>query len=194
MTETLHVHEPEQTDDVLYCTVHPDRETTLRCNKCGRPMCPECAVLTPVGYRCRECVRGIQSGYYKASQNDYVLIFAVCAGLTGVAAAIFSAINLGLLFTLILALPLGGAIAEAGLRLTSRRRGRQSANIAALGAVVGGLLGGAVRILLVYGSVMSRARVPVVNFLLQTVTSDLSLLLFVGLAAAAVYGRFKLRT
>lgn len=194
MTETPHVHEAEKTDDVLYCTVHPDRETTLRCNKCGRPMCPECAVLTPVGYRCRECVRGIQSGYYKASQNDYVLIFAVCAGLTGVAGAIFSAINLGLLFTLILALPLGGAIAEAGLRLTSRRRGRQSANIAALGAVVGGLLGGVVRILLVYGSAMSRARVPVVNFLLQTVTSDLSLLLFVGLAAAAVYGRFKLRS
>jgi len=181
-------------EEILHCTVHPDRETTLRCNKCDRPMCPECAVLTPVGYRCRECVRGIQSGYYKATQTDYATIFAVCAGLTGVAAAIFSAINLGLLFTLILALPIGGMIAEGALRFTSRRRGRQSANIAVGGAVAGGLMGGVVQILLVYGGAVSRARVPVINFLLQSVTSDLSLLLFVGLAAAAVYGRFRMRS
>ena len=47
-------------DGLTYCEVHPDRETSLRCNKCGRLMCTECAVLTPVGYRCRECVRGQQ--------------------------------------------------------------------------------------------------------------------------------------
>jgi hypothetical protein len=192
MTQTDQIH--EQTDETLYCTVHPDRETTLRCNKCGRPMCAQCAVLTPVGYRCRECVRGIQSGYYKATQNDYILIFAVCAGLTGVGAAIFSAINLGILFTLIPALPIGGAIAEAALRFTSRRRGRQSATIAAAGAVVGGLVGAVVLFLIMYGSALSGARVPIVNLLFQRVIGDISLLLFVGLAAAAVYGRFKMRS
>lgn len=187
MTQTTQTQ--EQTDEILHCTVHPDRETTLRCNKCGRPMCPQCAVSTPVGYRCRECVRGIQSGYYKATQNDYIIIFAVCAGLTGVGGAIFSAINLGLLFTLILALPIGGAIGEAALRFTSRRRGRQSANIAAAGAVVGGLLGGVVQFLLAYG-----ASSQVMDVLFQRVVGDISLLLFVGLAAAAVYGRFKMRS
>lgn len=185
----------ETEDEILYCTVHPDRATTLRCNKCGRPMCAKCAVLTPVGYRCHECVRGIQAGYYKATQNDYLIIFAVCAGLTGVGAAIFSAIHLGLLFTFILALPLGGAIGEGALRLTSRRRGRQSAYIAAAGAVIGGLLGGVIRVLLAYGSQLSRMDgSEVVNALFQLMTRDLSLLLFVGLAAAAVYGRFKLRS
>ena len=49
------VNEPDVTDEVTYCAVHPDRETGLRCNKCGRLMCAECAVPTPVGYRCREC-------------------------------------------------------------------------------------------------------------------------------------------
>ncbi len=194
MNEITEIHEPEETDEILHCTVHPDRETTLRCNKCGRPMCPECAVQTPVGYRCRECVRGIQSGYYKATQTDYTVIFAICAGLTGIAAAIISAINLGILFALILALPIGGGIAEGALRLTSRRRGRQSAKIAAAGAVVGGLLGGAVRLLLVYGGALSRARVPVASFLFQNVLGDISLLIFVALVAAAVYGRFKMRT
>ena len=123
MNPTQQVQETEDDSEaVLYCTIHPDRETTLRCNKCGRPMCVKCAVSTPVGYRCRECVRGIQAGYYKATNNDYIVIFAACAGLTLVAGAIASAINLGILFTLILAIPIGGGIGELALRITSRRR------------------------------------------------------------------------
>ena len=39
--------EPES----LTCANHPDRETLLRCNKCGKPICISCAVRTPVGYR-----------------------------------------------------------------------------------------------------------------------------------------------
>src|SRR5215813_8342333 len=97
---SLQLRNVDPDEETLYCTIHPDRETTLRCNKCGRPMCAQCAVQTPVGYRCRECVRGIQAGYYKATQSDYIVIFAVCAGLTAVAAAILSAISLGILFTL----------------------------------------------------------------------------------------------
>src|SRR4051794_38145004 len=155
MNPTEHIHTPETQDEVLYCTVHPDRETTLRCNKCGRPMCPECAVSTPVGYRCRECVRGIQAGYYKATDRDYAVIFAVVGGLTLVAAGIMSAINIGILFSLILALPVGGGIAELGLRITSRRRGRLTAKVAAAAVIVGGLLGGVIQILLLYGGVIS---------------------------------------
>ncbi|MEP7290793.1 MAG: B-box zinc finger protein [Chloroflexota bacterium] len=186
----------EQTtaDEILYCTVHPDRETTLRCNKCGRPMCTKCAVPTPVGYRCRECVRGIQDNYYTATRNDYIVIFAACAALTGVAAAIISAIGLGLLFALILGLPLGGVIAEAGLRVTSRRRGRQSATIAAAGAVVGGIIGGLIQLLLAFGPRLSRSRTPVFELLFQRLTSDFGLIVFIIVAAVAVYGRFKMRS
>ena len=196
MTDTPHVHEPEEAEETLYCTVHPDRATTLRCNKCGRPMCPECAVPTPVGYRCKECVRGIQDGYYKATQTDYALIFGVCAGLTAVAGAIISAINFGLLFSLILGLVAGGGIGEVALRLTSRRRGRQSANIAAAGAVIGGLIGGVVQFLLYYAQFAGRRGVPdlTLDLIFQRLTGDLGLLVFVGLVAAAVYGRFKLRS
>ncbi len=181
-------------EEVLYCTVHPDRETTLRCNKCGRPMCTQCAVLTPVGYRCKECVRGIQDGYYTASQADYGIIFAACAGLTAVAAGIIAAIGLPLLFSIILGLPLGGVIAEAGLRVTSRRRGRQSAKIAAAGAVVGGLVGAAAQTLLVYGPRLADANIAVVDFLMRRMTGDLGLLVFIVIAAVAVYGRFKMRS
>ena len=201
MTETEHIHDPETQDEVLYCTVHPDRETTLRCNKCGRPMCAQCAVSTPVGYRCRECVRGIQAGYYKATQTDYLIIFAACAGLTLVAGAIMSALNLGLLFGLLLALPVGGGIAELGLRVTSRRRGRQSANIAVAGAIIGGLVGGFIRTFLYYQGLMASAgvraaqlRTPVLNLVFTATLSDIGLLVFVGVVAVVVYGRFKMRS
>jgi len=37
------------------CAYHPDVETLLRCSRCGKPICPRCAVRTPVGMRCPTC-------------------------------------------------------------------------------------------------------------------------------------------
>ena len=39
----------------MNCYRHPKVETSLRCSRCEQPICANCAVLTPVGYRCREC-------------------------------------------------------------------------------------------------------------------------------------------
>lgn len=39
------------------CYRHPDRHTRLRCASCGRPICPECSIDTPVGQKCPECAR-----------------------------------------------------------------------------------------------------------------------------------------
>jgi len=67
------------TEEITYCEVHPDRETGLRCNKCGRLMCAECAVTTPVGYRCRECVRQHEDKFFTGTTTDYLIVFAVSA-------------------------------------------------------------------------------------------------------------------
>jgi membrane associated rhomboid family serine protease len=40
------------------CYRHPGRETGVSCNRCDRPVCPECRVDAAVGFQCRECVRG----------------------------------------------------------------------------------------------------------------------------------------
>lgn len=195
------------TDETTYCAVHPDRETTLRCNKCERYMCVDCAVQTPVGYRCKECVRGIQDKYYKASNNDYVILAAVCLALGGAAGAILQSINIGILFSLILGLPVGGGIAEVALRAIQRRRGRQSAIVAAAAAVIGGLVGAGVAGYLTfmnnYNQALQQLQVrgggdvfvtsPSLNDILMYAFGDLSLLLFIGLVAFAVYGRFKMR-
>lgn len=43
--------------ETLRCRKHPNRETVLRCGKCGDPICTECTIQTPVGARCRECAQ-----------------------------------------------------------------------------------------------------------------------------------------
>jgi hypothetical protein len=52
--------EAPSTDEVR-CSYHPNTFTRLRCSRCGKPICPQCAVRTPVGLRCPECagVRGL---------------------------------------------------------------------------------------------------------------------------------------
>jgi len=133
---------PVTDSDTLHvCAVHPDRETELRCNKCGRFMCPECVVSTPVGYRCRECVRGIQDRFFTATRADYAVVLITAAGLAAVAAAAARLINLPLLFAIILGLPLGGLISEAARRVIQRRRGRSLGEVITAGIVIGGLAG-----------------------------------------------------
>ncbi len=43
--------------DVRVCYRHPDRETGVSCSSCGRPICHECMIAAPVGFRCPDCVR-----------------------------------------------------------------------------------------------------------------------------------------
>jgi membrane associated rhomboid family serine protease len=49
------VSDPTQTEN--RCYRHPDRETFVRCQRCGRPICGECQTIAPVGVHCPECVR-----------------------------------------------------------------------------------------------------------------------------------------
>ncbi len=166
---------PTLIEELTYCAVHPDRETGLQCNKCGRYMCVDCAVRTPVGYRCRECVRGIEDKFFNARPSDGMIVFAVCSVL-GIVAGFLIRLVPFLLFAILLAAPAGGAISEAALRLTGRRRGRQTAIIAAAGTAVGCL-----------------APLLVTLLLRGRLVPDISLLLFAAIATAAVFGRFKMR-
>jgi len=180
---------PSLMDDTTYCEVHPDRETSLRCNKCGRLMCVQCAVRTPVGYRCRECVRGHEDKFFNANSTDQIIAFTTSAVLAGVATAIMHSVGF-ILFALILGLPAGGIIAEAALRVIKRRRGRYSGYVAAAGAAVGALVGLAlVTIGPIYAQLGSRA----LSLLPRIMGGDIGTLIFAGLMVFAVYGRFRMR-
>ncbi len=174
-------------EQLTYCEVHPDRETSLRCNKCNRLMCPDCAVSTPVGYRCKQCVRQQDDKFFTAGQNDYVVIAAVCAILSGVATAIIQQIGIPLLFIIFAAIPVGGAIAELALRLTKRRRGRQSAKIAAASVVVGAIIG------MLVPTIIRYQMFPPIELIWIMFVADFRLILFVGIIAYFAYSRFKMR-
>lgn len=173
-----HEHQSLLTDheEATFCTVHPDRETGLRCNKCGRYMCAECAVLTPVGYRCRECVRQHEDRFFAGTTLDYVIVFATGAILTAVALGLMFLVGVlsWLLFVIILSIPLGGAVGETALRLTKRRRGRYSGYVGAAGVVAGGVV-----FMVLTGWIL----LPL-NFWLNPA-------LFIGIAAMTAYGRFR---
>ena len=79
--------------ETLFCYVHPTRETALRCNNCERPICVSCAVRTPTGYRCKECVRNRQKTFDTAEWYDYALGFGVAAFLSGVGAFLVTLIG-----------------------------------------------------------------------------------------------------
>jgi membrane associated rhomboid family serine protease len=40
-----------------FCYRHPDRQSFILCQRCGRTICPECQTQAPVGVHCPECVR-----------------------------------------------------------------------------------------------------------------------------------------
>lgn len=47
---------PQAQPQVPVCPRHPDREAYVRCQRCGRPTCPECQRPAAVGIQCVDCV------------------------------------------------------------------------------------------------------------------------------------------
>ncbi|HSB03066.1 MAG TPA: hypothetical protein VLE49_20615, partial [Anaerolineales bacterium] len=127
----------------LYCYVHPNRETSLRCNNCNRPICAACAVRTPTGYRCRECVKGQLRVFDTSQWYDYILGFAVAAVLSGVAAFLVTLIGrIGFLgwFLIAAGAPTAAVAITEGVRaVTGRRRSRPLFITVVVGVVLGAL-------------------------------------------------------
>ena len=127
----------------LYCYVHPDRETSLRCNRCERPICAQCAVRTPTGYRCRECVREQKKVFDTAEWYDYMSGFIIAAILSGVASFLVTLIGgIGFIgwFLIIIAGPVAGVtIAEAVRYVIRRRRAKPLYYTVVAGVIIGAL-------------------------------------------------------
>ena len=157
-------------DEIHYCAVHPERDTGLRCNRCERYMCVDCARRTPVGYTCRECVRGHENRFYQGTLLDYALVAAVSA--LGGAIVAGASLFLGgfLILGFILAPAIGGGAAQLALQATGRRRGRQSGYVCAGAMLTGGISAS----LALTGGV------------------GLFSLLYLALACSAAFARFKI--
>lgn len=133
----------ESTTITLYCYVHPNRETSLRCNNCDRPICASCAVRMPTGYRCRECVKGHQQIFNTAEWYDYIIGFVAAAFLSGIASFLVTLVGgIGFFgwFLIAIGSPTAGAlVAEAVRYVLRKRRARNLFITVAVGVVVGAL-------------------------------------------------------
>lgn len=136
---------PVQTaETTLYCYRHPTVATTLRCNRCERPICTKDAILTPTGYRCPECIHQQQKVFDTAVWYDYILGFGIAFILSLVASLLFALAGawLGIFgfIVVILGGPVaGGIIAEAVRFVINRRRARSLFVTIGVGAVLGAL-------------------------------------------------------
>lgn len=134
---------PTAADQVLTCANHPDTETTLRCNRCGKPVCVRCVELTEVGYRCKECIREQQNVFFTAEVKDYFVLAIVSFVLAALATPVIELLLglLGLFFGIILAVFLGPAVGGAAAtiirRSVGRRRGRHMGVVAIVAIILG---------------------------------------------------------
>jgi hypothetical protein len=169
-----------KSEGTLYCVNHPKTETRLRCNRCGNPICPKCAVRTPVGFRCKQCIKGQQAIFYSATLLDYV--FAVVIGLVAATIAAFIIGAVGLFFAFFLAPVAGGIIAEVVRWATGRRRGRWVWLVVSACIVVGALLAA-------FGPMLTFLLLPEARMAL--LTALLTHGLYVVLAIGVVYARLR---
>ena len=122
------------TDQPLYCAYHPNRSTSLRCNRCGQPICVSCAVLTPVGYRCKVCIRQQQKIFETAYWYDFLIAPVVAGVICGVGSLLGSILGI---FVIFVAAIVGSLAARAVQAAVRHRRSRYLWVTAAVGAVLG---------------------------------------------------------
>ncbi len=165
-----------------FCVNHPQTETYLRCNKCGKPVCMKCVQRTPVGYRCNECLGMQRAGYYTATTLDY-LIASVIAIVLGAIGGFFMSLISFWLVAIFVGPIAGGIISEAIRRVISKRRGRYLALVSTIALVVG-----AVIVLLAPALPFALAGRPEI---LVRASVNIGFWIFLALATSTVYARLR---
>lgn len=137
------LYTPDNSTYELFCYRHPNRSTALRCYSCGNPICSQCAIKTPVGYRCPDCIREAESVFFNAKAVDYIIAPIVSLPLSllaGFLVSLFSGSFLFILITVFVSGIVGGFIGRVTKAAVGRRRGRYLPHIVAATVILGGLI------------------------------------------------------
>lgn len=123
----------------MRCASHPDIETSLRCGKCGKLICPKCMVQTPIGARCPDCAGLNKLPTYVVSTRYYLKAIGASLGMAMVCGAAWGAIEWVVpffSFNLLLAPAAGYAIGEVIGISVNRKRGMGLAILAGITVVI----------------------------------------------------------
>ncbi len=135
----------------LTCANHPTRETMLRCNRCEKPICNHCAVHTPTGYRCKQCVNAQKKIFNTAEWYDYIIgisvtsVLSLGASLLVILASYLTAFVpfFSLFLTAIVAIAIANSAASLTGKLVKRfisgRRSKSLFAVSTIGVVLGAL-------------------------------------------------------
>lgn len=129
MEEPQAQEQPEPQSEPEYhrghCAFHPNVETRLACGKCGQYICPRCIVQTPVGARCRDCVKMTRHPTFDITPSYYLR-----TSLTGGVVALVGGLLWGLVLSLhvpflpwLSAFGVGYLVGEAVSVSSNRKRG-----------------------------------------------------------------------
>jgi hypothetical protein len=125
---------------VLTCANHPQVETTLRCSRCEKPICVKCAVASPTGYKCRECVKGIQKTFETTEWYDYPLSITLAIVISFLGSVVIGMFGFFTIIITIFGAPIiGRIIAEAVRSVTKKRRSLRLFKIVAISAALGAM-------------------------------------------------------
>jgi hypothetical protein len=161
---------PALAEGLAFCVNHPTEETGLRCNRCGDPICARCAVHTPVGYRCKNCIKEQQTAFYTGLPVDYI-IAAVVSFPLAIAGAFITALLGWFLFAIFIGPAAGALVADLSWRAVGRRRSRYLWLVVCASIVVATFA----------------VAVFWVGYLFH-----IGLIIYVALAVSAAYGRLRL--
>jgi hypothetical protein len=129
---------PAAWPDPDHCANHPDRETRVQCSSCGKPICPDCMVYSPVGIKCRECARLPKSALIRLKPERWVKAIAAALAVgTGAGLGYYLLLSgVGFFFfAYFAAIGIGYLVGEAVLRAAGYYHGRETALIALGGTV-----------------------------------------------------------
>lgn len=133
------------TQSPTVCYRHPQKETSLRCNRCEKYICAQCARRTPTGYRCPDCIKEQSKVFNTAEWYDYVTGFFTALVLSMISTWLMKLISgFGGFFFIFIIFAIstgaGALIAEIVRKVIGKRRAKPLFITVAAAVALGGLL------------------------------------------------------
>ncbi|HLI48158.1 MAG TPA: hypothetical protein VKV18_05635 [Chthonomonas sp.] len=127
----------------LRCHCRHHEITSLRCARCGVPICPHCSVVYPAGMLCKQCAKPSRAARLQLQPQEFILALVagttvsyVAAWLLLLAEGLLISVHLGFL-AIFLAFFHGMLVGETVRRVTRYKRGDQVEKLAWLAAALG---------------------------------------------------------